>query len=137
MKKLIEKLKKMSPFSVAGILIFLGIIILFFLKRCNENNDLPITNYVANKIDNYKDELGENRAKIENTGAKENNGGNSVFLASEVKRLSDALDIKENQILAITEFNGTLSDSLKLVKLERDAANNKVWKWEKELKSRG
>ena len=134
MKNLIEKAKKMSMFSVVGILIVLGIIILFFLKKCTDN-DAPITNYVANKNDNYKDQLGESRAKIENTGTKENNGGNNVFLASEVKRLSEALDIKENQILAITEFNATLSDSLKLTKLERDAANNKVWKWEKELKS--
>ena len=133
MKKLIEKFKKMSLFSVAGILIVLGIIILFFLKKCSES-DAPLITNLTGKVEEYKDHLGQTRAKIENTGTNGNNGLNAA-LAAENKKLASELGIKESQILAVTELNGTLRDSLKLVALELDAANNKIWKWEKELKS--
>ena len=126
MKKWIEKFMKMSPLMVAGILIFLGIIILFFLKKCSES-DAPIITNLTGKIEQYKDNLGQTRAKLENTGTNGNNGLNAALLA-ENKNLAKELGIKENQILAVTDVNGTLRDSLKLVKLERDAANNKIWK---------
>lgn len=45
------------------------------------------------------------------------------------------LQIKENQVRALTLVSGTIKDSLKLTKLELDEAKNKVWKWEKTLPS--
>ena len=118
---------------VAGILIVLGIIILLFLKKCTES-DSPIIANLTGKVDEYKDKIGQTRAKLENTGTNGNNGLNAALVA-ENKKLASELGIKENQILAVTELTGTLRDSLKLVRLERDAANNKVWKWENEKPS--
>ena len=123
----------MSPLTVAGILIVLGIIILLFLKKCSESNS-PIIADLTGKVDEYKDKIGQTRAKLENTGTNGNNGLNAALVA-ENKKLASELGIKENQILAVTELTGTLRDSLKLVRLERDAANNKVWKWENEKPS--
>ena len=133
MKKWIEKINKMSPFMVGGILIVVGIIILFFLKKCSES-DAPLITNLTGKVEEYKDHLGQTRAKIENTGTNGNNGLNAA-LAAENKKLASELGIKESQILAVTELNGTLRDSLKLVALERDAANNKIWKWQNEKPS--
>lgn len=45
------------------------------------------------------------------------------------------LQIKENQVRALTIVSGTIKDSLKLARLERDEFQNKVWKWEKILPS--
>lgn len=120
---------KLKALKIALAVCIVGIIIVFVLKRCVEHDPPPLIGALTGKVDEYKDKLNETRAKIENTGGKENAGLNNSLIA-ENKQLAAALGIKENQILAVTQIIGTLRDSLKLVTLERDEANNKIWKWE-------
>ena len=120
--------KSIFPFWRALIILTLSIIILLLLKKCSES-DAPLVTNLTGKIDEYKDKLGDTRAKIENTGTDANNGLNAALLAKN-KELAKRLGISENNVLAVTQSNGTLRDSLKLVKMERDALNNKIWNWE-------
>ena len=45
------------------------------------------------------------------------------------------LGLKEKQVQSLTITSGTMQDSLKLTKIQLDQEKNKVWNWEKKLKS--
>lgn len=85
--------------------------------------------FAPDKIEVYKDLLGETRSKIETS-----NKNNSAFTQSEIDSLKRALGIKEKQIKEITQIKGKLIDSLKLVSLSLDAEKHKVWNWEHKYK---
>ena len=41
------------------------------------------------------------------------------------------LELKNVQLIAVTNLNASISDTLKTFKLEKDALNNKIWNFEK------
>ena len=59
----------------------------------------------------------------------------SQFDRQEIEKLKQALNIKENEIKAITELKGKIRDSVKLLAVQLDAEKHKVWTWEKKYKS--
>ena len=118
----------MSPFEWMGILFVLAVFILYCLRNC-DSTKAPAGGFIADKIDTYKDNLGETRAKQE-TGGKGDNS-NSAYYKSEIERLTKALGVKESDLLAITDVNAKLRDSFKVAKVTLDEANNKLWNWEK------
>ena len=123
-----KPIRNSSPLSWLALIFAVAVFILLMLQKC-DSKQLPAGGFIADKIDTYKDNLGEDRAKQE-TGGKGDNS-NSAYYKSEIARLTKALGIKESDILAITDVNAKLQDTVKLVRVERDAANNKLWNWEK------
>lgn len=123
-----KPIRNSSPLSWMAFIFALAVFILFLLQKC-DSKQLPVGGFIADKIDTYKDNLGEQRAKQE-TGGKGDNS-NSAYYKSEIDRLTKALGIKENALLAVTDVNAKLRDSVRLAKLTVDEANNKIWNWEK------
>lgn len=120
--------KNYPLFASFGIVIGLSIIIVILLLKLGEKKEID-NNFLSEKIENFKDKLGQNRAKITRTGV-------SDFRKSEVDSLRNALELaKKDKISAITEIKGRLNDSLKLLSVSLDAEKNKVWEWEKKYNS--
>lgn len=131
MRKLIKYLKSLSLFEVVGILIAISIGVIYFMSQYVDDPQDPVTRLAEKTIKNIQDDLGEQRQQQELTRAPNVTG----IPEAEYYRLKNALKLKDEQILAITNINAKLKDSMKLVALERDQANNKVWSWEKKTES--
>lgn len=123
-----KPIRNSSPISWLALIFAVAVLILMLLQKC-DSKQIPVGGFIADKIDTYKDNLGEQRAKQETGGRGENS--NTAYYKSEIERLTKALGIKENALLAVTDVNAKLLDTVKLVRVERDAANNKLWNWEK------
>lgn len=123
---------KSLPFlQTAGIIFVLAAFIVYCLRQC-EKDPKPASGFIADKVNTYKDNLNEQRAKIEtSTKGKDN----TAYYQSEIDRLNKALNIKEKDLLAITSINATLSDSIKVKQVTLDKERNKVWNWEKKYES--
>lgn len=121
--------KNYPLFATFGIVIGLSIIIVILLLKLAEKKEID-NNFLSEKIENFKDQLGQDRAKIiTSTGVSE-------FRKSEFDSLRNALALaKKDKINAITEIKGILKDSLKLLSVSLDAEKNKVWEWEKKYNS--
>ena len=129
--KTLTNFRKRYPYILSlGIIILISGIIVFFLLQVKDEkaND----NFLSKKIENFKDKLGENRAKVETR----KQGDFSEFRKSEIDSLRKALDLERaDKINAITEMRGVLRDSLKMYAVKLDAEKHKVWEWEKKYKS--
>ena len=80
-------------------------------------------NFLSKKIENFKDKLGENRAKVETR----KQGDFSEFRKSEIDSLRKALDLERaDKINAITEMRGVLRDSLKMYAVKLDAEKHGI-----------
>ena len=77
--------KNYPLFASFGIVIGLSIIIVILLLKLVEKKEID-NNFLSEKIENFKDKLGQNRAKITRTGV-------SDFRKSEVDSLRNALEL--------------------------------------------
>ena len=123
-----KPVRNSSPLSWLALIFAIAVLVLMLLQKC-DSKQLPAGGFIADKIDTYKDNLGEQRTKQETGGRGENS--NTAYYKSEIERLTKALGIKENALLAVTDVNAKLRDSVRLAKLTVDEANNKIWNWEK------
>lgn len=121
----------LTPFLITGLIIFAGIAIVYFLTKTDVVKTLPKNEYLTKKIETYKDKLGETHTAV--TGIKTND--KSQFYQAEIDQLKKQLGVKEDEIVAMTDLNARLVDSVKLAKISVDEANNKLWEWKKEYKS--
>lgn len=131
MGKVINFFKGLSPFVVLLCIMSLAIIIVYFTANYVDNPSDPITKSISNKIDNYKDELGKETARIETNKQPTLQGIDPAVYA----RALAALDIKDSQIESLTDLQAKYSDSFKLAKVTIDEQNNKKWEWEKTYES--
>ena len=122
--------KRASPLTWMVLIFTFAALILYWLRDCNVETK-PFGGLIKDKVEQYKDKLNEERAKIETSS----NGNNTAFLQSEIDRLTKALGVKQKDILAVTNVNAVLRDSVKLVTVTLDAEKNKVWNWEKKYES--
>lgn len=123
MKTILNFLKKRTPFEIAAFILLMAIGITYLVTRMDDN---PATAYVSNKIDEYKDKAGQTTAKVETNKQSSIKGVDPA----EYQRVLNALNIKENQILAYTNVEAKLRDSLRLKSLAFDDLKNKKWEWE-------
>lgn len=91
----------------------------------------PASGFIADKINTYRDKLNQERAKIETSTG----GEQTAFYKSEIERLKSALGVKESQLIAVTNINAKLEDSIKVTGVTLDAERNKVWEWQKKYES--
>lgn len=118
---------KLSILQVSVILGVLSIIAVYlFTKYVDNAPKNSISGTVSNKVASVIDKIGESRDQTETNVSPQIVGIDPEEHAKTLK----ALDIKESQILALTNTQAQLQDSLKLLKISRDAANYKVWQWE-------
>lgn len=103
----------------------------FVFKKCSE---VPIE-VIAGKIEQVKDKNGNDHFR------KQVVNNTTEFSKREFDSLKDIisgknslLDFKDVQISAITKMNMSIKDTLKLVRLEKDELNNKIWRFEKTYK---
>ena len=116
-------------FTSFGIVIGLSIIIVILLLKLGEKKEID-NNFLSEKIENFKDKLGQERAKVTTTT------GSSEFRKSEFDSLRNALELeRKDKILAITEIKGRLKDSIELLLVSLDTEKHKVWEWEKRYES--
>lgn len=116
---------------VLVIILVLSILITYFVSKYIDDPVDPITKTVVTKIDEYKDKAGKTTAKIET-----NKQPTLVGIdPAEYQRVKDALGVEIENVLALNNIKAQMADSLKIVKLERDQANNKVWNWETKKES--
>lgn len=131
MTAIIKFLRKLSPFVVLVIILGLSILITYLVGKYIDNPVDPITKTVSTTIDEYKDKVGKITAKTET-----NKQPTLVGIdPAEYQRVKDALGIEIENVLALNNIKAQMADSLKIVKLQRDQANNKVWNWETKKES--
>lgn len=131
MTAIIKFLRKLSPFVVLVIILGLSILITYLVGKYIDNPVDPITKTVSTTIDEYKDKAGKITAKTET-----NKQPTLVGIdPAEYQRVKDALGVEIENVLALNNIKAQMADSLKIVKLERDQANNKVWNWENKKES--
>ena len=129
MKKLTDFLSK-RPLLWFALTLALSIVIVFLLAMYDRGKTTPSNDFISRKIENYKDRIGEQRAMVETV-----QNDKSQFDKQEIEKLKQALNVKENEIKAITELKGKIRDSVKLLAVQLDAEKHKVWEWEKKYKS--
>ena len=128
MKKLTDFLRK-RPLLWFALTLALSIVIVFLLA-IYDNSKKQSNDFISRKIENYKDKIGEQRARVETV-----QNDKSQFDKQEIERLKQALNVKESEIKAITEVKGKIRDSVKLLAVQLDAEKHKVWTWEKKYES--
>ena len=129
MKKLTDFLIK-RPLLLFALILALSIVIVVLLATYDKDKTTPSNDFISRKIENYKDKIGEQRARVETV-----HNDKSQFDKQEIERLKKALNVKESEIKAITELKGKIRDSVKLLAVQLDAEKHKVWTWEKKYKS--
>ena len=129
MKKLTDFLRK-RPLMWFALTLALSIVIVFLLAMYDRGKTAPSNDFISRKIEIYKDRIGEQRARVETV-----QNDKSQFDKQEIEKLKKALNVKENEIKAITELKGKIRDSVKLLAVQLDAEKHKVWTWEKKYKS--
>lgn len=128
MKKLTDFLRK-RPLLLFALILALSIVIVFLLAMY-DNSKKQSNDFISRKIENYKDKIGQQRARVETV-----HNDKSQFDKQEIERLKQALNVKESEIKAITEVKGKVRDSVKLLAVQLDAEKHKVWTWEKKYES--
>lgn len=128
MKKLNDFLIK-RPLLWFALILALSIVIVVLLAMY-DNKKTQSNDFISRKIENYKDRIGEQRARVETV-----QNDKSQFDKREIEKLKQALKVKENEIKAITELKGKIMDSVKLLAVQLDAEKHKVWTWEKKYES--
>lgn len=126
MRTLIKFFKKRTPFEIAAFILLMAIGITYTVTRYFDDPENPVTAFASNKIEEYKDKIGEKTAKVET------NRQNSIkgVDPAEYERIKRSLGVAEDKILAYTNIEATLRDTLKLTRVLLDEANNKKWEWE-------
>ena len=123
-------LKKTSPLIWIGLIMFLIIGIVYFFSNTDTVKSLPQGSFKKSNIFNYKDDFGKEHAKVEVV-----KNDKSQFYQSKIDSLKKQLDVKEKEIVAITDIQARLVDSLNLAKVSLDEQKHKLWEWKKEYKS--
>lgn len=123
--------------NVLLLVVSVALIVLVFKSMFNTGNekvvaDLPTMNEVA-ELKELKTKTGMSVYEMQHLPTK--TIAKSGIPRERYEAILRELQIKENQVRALTIVSGTIKDSLKLARLERDEFQNKVWKWEKTLPS--
>lgn len=110
------------------IAIFFIAILVYVLRRCQET---PVEK-VVEKIEKIQDKNGTNhfRKEFENN-ASELSKNEIDSLKKVIEAKNSQIAMKNVEILSVTKLNASIRDTLKDFKLEKDALNNKIWKFEK------
>lgn len=131
MKKVIDFFKSI-PFKFICIMIAVNaVFVVYIMREYVDDPQDPATKLLTKKVKEVQDEFGEMRQQQETTHSETVAG----ISQEDYNRLKLALNIKDDQILSINNINAKLRDSVKVARVERDAANNKVWNWEKKTES--
>lgn len=109
---------------------FLIIGIVYFFSNTDTVKSLTQGSFKKSNIFNYKDDFGKEHAKVEVV-----KNDKSQFYQSKIDSLKKQLDVKEKEIVAITDIQARLVDSLNLAKVSLDEQKHKLWEWKKEYKS--
>ena len=123
-------LKKTSPLIWFGLFMFLIIGIVYLFSNTDTVKSLPKSDFAKKDIFNYKDVFGQEHSKVE-----VDKNDKSQFYKSQIDSLKKQLNVKEKEIIAITEVQASLVDSIKLIKIKYDAEKHKVWEWQKKYAS--
>ena len=129
MKKLTDFLSK-RPLLWFALTLAFSIVIVVLLAIYDKDKTTPSNDFISRKIENYKDKIGEQRARVETV-----QNDKSQFDKQEIEKLKQALNVKENEIKSITELKGKIRDSVKLLAVQLDAEKHKVWTWQKKYES--
>lgn len=130
-----ERFKK-NPLRDVILIIVVAAISIFIFKKCFSDErvaaDLPTYQQVQ-VVKQQESKTGVGYAEKEYLPAP-------TLAASGIPKakydsLLNVIGVKEKNVEALTLVAGKFQDSLKLARVERDAANNKVWHWEKTYKS--
>ena len=122
---------KLTPLVVIGALLFVSFMIVYFITKNDVLQTLPKNDYLSNKIETYKDEVGQERTAV--TGIKTND--KSQFYQAEIDQLTKRLGVKEKEIVAMTDIKARFVDSLKIAKVVIDEQKRKLWTWQKTYES--
>ena len=88
MKKLTDFLSK-RPLLWFALTLALSIVIVFLLAMYDRGKTTPSNDFISRKIENYKDKIGEQRARIETV-----QNDKSQFDKQEIEKLKQALNVK-------------------------------------------
>lgn len=109
------------------ILIIVSAIVCYLSLRYMQNEPKdPITSLVSEKVVEFKDKLKEDNARVETNKSEQLSG----ISKEEYQNLLNRYNDKTIEVNAFTNINSLLSDSLRIVKLDRDELKNKIWIWE-------
>jgi hypothetical protein len=101
---------------------------LFVVKKCSE---LPVE-VIAGKIEAVKDKNGNTHfIKPIQNNSSEISKKEVDSLKNIIAGKNTELNLKNIEISSITKMNMSIKDTLRIVKLEKDDLNNKIWKFEK------
>ncbi len=125
METILNFIKK--QFASILILLISSVIISYLLIKYVHNDPQdPITNLVSQKVTEFKDELKHDNARILTNKSSSLSG----ISLEEYNALKQRYNDKSIEFEAFTNINAVLQESLRIAKLQRDEANNKVWYWE-------
>lgn len=125
MKSLISFIKK---YGIQLLILIIVSIIVSYLSIQYVHSDYkdPVTSLVSNKVEEFKDNLKEENARVE-TNKTETISGISK---EEYMALLNRYNNKSIEFDAFTNIHATVKDSLKNALVKLDEANNKIWNWE-------
>lgn len=125
MKSLISFIKKYGIQLL--ILLFVSILVSYLsIRYVHSDYEDPVTSLVSTKVEEFKDNLKQENSRVETNKSEQISGISKEEYENLLKRYND----KNIEVNAFTNINSLLSDSLKIVKLDRDELKNKIWVWE-------
>lgn len=128
MKKILNTKIKISTFITILVCLFLA----FYFKNIFYQTKKSVVQIEKVKQELIVDNNGNNHFRKEfqnNTSEIEKKKIDSLKKVLSMK--NSELELKDVQLLAVTNLNASISDTLKTFKLEKDALNNKIWNFEK------
>lgn len=125
MKQLTDYIKKHFITIIVGFIVCfaLGYVLVRYMQSQYED---PITSLVSEKVVEFKDNLKKDNARVETNKSTAISGIPREQYEELLRRYND----KSIEFNSFTNISGVLSESLKIVKLDRDNLKNKVWEWE-------
>ncbi len=116
-----------AHFIAILILLAVSVLITYLAVKYMDNEPKdPITTLVSDKVETFKDNLKQENARVATNKSESVSGISREEYQALLARYND----KSIAFDAFTNINALLSDSLKIVKLDRDQLKNKVWTWE-------
>lgn len=120
------KLIKKYGIQVLILIIVSCIVCYLSLRYMRSEPKDPITSLVSNKVEEFKDNLKQENARIETNKSEQISGVSREEHLALIKKYND----KSIQFEAFTNVHATVKDSLKIALVKLDEANNKIWNWE-------
>ena len=125
MKKLTDFLKR-NALIITGLIAWSFLVAYLSVNYIHNDPQDPITSLVSDKVEEFKNNLKEDNARVE-TNKSESISGISLEQYNKLKAQYNSKSIEFN---SFTNTYATLKDSLKMARLTIDELNNKIWSWE-------